>query len=334
MPTSDIFVSVVVPLDNHESILEAYLLEVFTILRAQFRDYEVVLVDDGSMDGTSALVDRLIATHECLRYTRLARAFGLDVAMTAGLDAAIGDCVVFLEPGCDPPEKILPLASLCQKGSDIVIGTCGQRSHEGRMFAWGRRLFCWLCRRFVTDRLLTDTTHLMAFSRRAVNAITRIKQHHRHLSLVACSVGYATTFYPYEQRPVLRRTRRRGLLSSVQYGIATLVSNSVSPLRLATYIGALAGLANLAYMLYVCAVNLIKNQVVEGWTTLSMQMSGMFFLVFLILMVISEYLADILQKSKGTPLYHILEDRSSLRPFAGAERRNVVEESQERRHAA
>jgi glycosyltransferase involved in cell wall biosynthesis len=333
MTPREAFVSVVVPLDNVAGLLERYLAELVENLRC-YRDYEIIMVDDGSSDGTRALVDRLMDECDCLRYIRLAQRSGLDVAISAGLDTAIGDFVVVVEPGWDPPTDLPRFVEACQGGADVVIGTCEGRRRDGRFFAWGRQAFYWLCRRLITDRLPASATHFMAFSRRGVNAVTRIKQYNHHLGVVACTVGYGLTFLPYQQRPAPPGAGRRGLRAGLEFAIATLVTNSVSPLRLVTYISAFAGLANLLYIGYVCVINIVKNRVAEGWTTLSLQMSGMFFLVFLTLMVIAEYIAHTFQASKDPPRYQVLEERSSTRPFVEPERRNIVSDSPPSRKSA
>jgi dolichol-phosphate mannosyltransferase len=327
MAPLDTFVSVVVPLHNDAAVVGPYVRELLAALRADFRDYEVLLIDDGSTDGTAAVLDRLFEELECLRLLRLSRRHGRDVAMHAGLEVAIGDHVVVAEPGADPPDEIRGMVHACLGGAEVVIGvSCGHR-RDGLLFHLARRAFYWFGRRLISDRLRPDATHFVAFTRRAVNAVTRIKQRNRHLTTVSCSVGYPTTYFPYTPRAGRRRTTGKGVLGTVQYGISTLVTHSAAPLRLAVYIGVFAGLMNLVYMAYVVAVCLFKDQVAEGWTTLSLQMSGMFFLIFLALVVMAEYLAHILEESKNSPLYQVFDERSSVRPFAVPERRNLTDRS-------
>src|SRR5258708_32091500 len=102
----DIFVSVVVPLDDDVDILPTVIDEIHTVMRRHFGDYELIFVDDGSTDGTLSFFERAKADVPCFRYYRLGRPFGLEVAIACGLEQAIGDVIVVLNPASDPPECI------------------------------------------------------------------------------------------------------------------------------------------------------------------------------------------------------------------------------------
>jgi len=102
-----------------------------------------------------------------------------------------------------------------------------------------------------------------------------------------------------------------------------LVSHSPAPLRLVSYLGGFASLLNVACMAWVVAVNLGKDRVVEGWTTLSLQIAVMFFFLFTTLIVIAEYLAHAFQEVKDCPLYHVAEERISSTAMSDARRRNI-----------
>lgn len=93
---SNFFVSVVVPLRDDADILGPFAQELVRVLRENWQNYEVVFVDDGSRDATRAMVDDLLARHECLRYLRLSRPFGVEIAISAGLDTVIGDVVLVM----------------------------------------------------------------------------------------------------------------------------------------------------------------------------------------------------------------------------------------------
>src|SRR5262249_40421050 len=148
--------------------LGPYVRDLVATLRAHYRNYEVVLVDV-CVGPTSPEIECLLADCDCLRYVRLSRQPAPDLAVTAGLDAVIGDCVVIVEPGAAPPADVPRIVAACQDGCDVVLGTCARRQRHGPLFGLGRRAFYWLCRRLVTDRLPTNATHFMALSRRAVN---------------------------------------------------------------------------------------------------------------------------------------------------------------------
>jgi glycosyltransferase involved in cell wall biosynthesis len=324
MSRTDQVVSVVAPLHNDAACLEAFVGETLAVLPGQFRIFELILVDDGSTDATAAIAERLARTQPGVRLIRLSRRFGNDVAVIAGLESSVGDVVVVMRPDVDPPADIGALVRLANEGADVVQGLATNSPRESWLFRLGQAIFTGICTRLFRLEIPPTTSSLRAFSRRAVNAITRIKQKQRHLSLLSCCVGFDRRTYAY--RKVFRGgpPPRQGLLAAVDLGITLLVMNSRSPLRFVSYLGALAGLLNLLYVVYVLAVNLLRDHVMEGWTTLSLQNSLMFFFVFLILVLMAEYVSWILEEAKDQPLYHILDEIGTSRIAADGELRNVI----------
>jgi polyisoprenyl-phosphate glycosyltransferase len=115
----------------------------------------------------------------------------------------------------------------------------------------------------------------------------------------------------------------------MQQGIDILISHSATPLRWAAGLGVLASLGNLAYLLYVFIVALVKNKLAEGWLTMSVMLSSMFFCLFVILVVLAEYVARILEESQERPLYFIeLEAESVVAPLRERSEINVIEETE------
>jgi dolichol-phosphate mannosyltransferase len=322
---TDMMVSVVAAIQNDGSLVRAFVAEVSDVLRRHWVNYEIVLVDDGSIDETLIETAHLLTRYPCLRFIRLSRRFGREAAVTAGLDTAIGDYVAVMRPQFDPPAEIPAMVSAVEPGEhEVVLGTSRQESRRGLLSRAGRRAFFWLMRRVVPHAPPANATGFCVLSRTAVNAITKIKSRHRHLGFLSCAVGSAATLHEYSQIDRSRKTRVQPLREAVDKAIALLVGNSVVPLRMVSCLGAFAGAVNLLYVGYILLVNLSKNRVAEGWTTLSLQMSCMFFFVFLNLVIISEYIVHMMHESQDRPLYHVLEERCSIVPFAEPERKNVV----------
>lgn len=322
---TETLVSVVAVVQNDGPVLCAFVAEVSEVLRVHWVNYEIVLVDDDSTDDTVAMVERLLNRYPCIRLIRLTRRFGTEVAITAGLDAAIGDYVVVMRPQSDPPGEIPAMVRAAEaEGHAVVLGISDRRSTQGWVFAAGRRAFFLLMRRVLHNAPPVNATGFCALARPAVNAITRIKSRDRHLGFLSCAVCHAVTEHPYHQIDRLHKPSVRPVREAVDEAIALLVANSFVPLRLVSYLGVFAGAMNLLYVGYVLLVNLFKRQVAEGWTTLSLQISLMFLFLCLNIMIVSEYIAHIMQESQDRPLYHVLEERCSTVPLAEPERRNVA----------
>lgn len=327
MAASDVFVSVVAPLEDDADVLPAFVQEVHGVLEASYANYELVLVDDGSTDGTPTAVGALLAAHRCVRYIRLSRRFGREVAIAAGLDTVIGDYTVVMLPASDPPALVPELVRRARGGKGIVYGRREDRSDDPLWSRLGSAAYWAVASRLLGVEAPRDVTSFQALSRQAVNALTRIRDKYRSLRLLTTVAGYEAEAIPY--RPVERRAkpRRRGLVASLSLAIELVVSQTTRPLRIASALGLVASALNLLYMVYVVTVYLVKRGVQAGWTTTSLQLSGMFFLLFVILAVLAEYVGRVLEETRDRPLYHVLEERNSNVMVADADRRNVVQES-------
>jgi dolichol-phosphate mannosyltransferase len=327
MPASDTFVSVVVALRDDADVLEAFVAETTAVLESSYANFELVLVDDGSTDGTTRVVDGLLARFKCVRYLRLARRYGREIAVAAGLDGVIGDWVVVMDPARDPPSLIPDMVSRARAASGIVLGSSTARGAEPLWYRAGSAVFHAIARRVLRQPIPAHVSHFNCLSRQAVNAITRMRDQSRYLRLLADHVGVESERFEY--RPVERRDcpRAPSFWEAVGAAVGMLTAHSAQPLRFFSTLGVLASGMNLAYMGYVVAIYLFKDRVAEGWTTMSLQMSFMFFLVFLLLAALGEYVGRILVETRERPLYHVLEERNSNVLVVDADRRNVVQES-------
>jgi hypothetical protein len=313
------FLSVVAIVENDADRLAAFVAETLAVLGRIAGDHELILVDDGSTDTSAAECAAVLARHECVRVLRLSRRFGPDIAVTAGLDSALGDLTVVMAVATDPPGRIPDLVALANRGADIVIGTTGRRGRSGpRRLAW--RLFHSVFHRMTGFHLVRGAATMRLFNRRALNALTRLRQKTVHLRLLGCSVGFRTETLDYEPTAP---ARLRPWLGTVGEAVSMLVCHSPAPLRLVSWLGGFASLLNVACMAWVVAVNLGKDRVVEGWTTLSLQIAVMFFFLFTTLLVIAEYLAHAFEEVKDCPLYHVAEETSSSTALTDARRRNL-----------
>lgn len=323
----DKFVSVIAPLRNEEDIVVSFIIETVAVLKENYTNYELVIIDDGSEDNTPKLVSDLLRDHEGIRYQRLSRQFGEEVAISAGLDSAIGDYVIVMLPYMDPPTCIPDMVTRSIDGVDVVFGVRTTRVHEGLVGRFWVKLFYLYCKRFLKLDLPANSTHFRCLSRRAVNAITQIKDSYRYLRLFSSYVGYRSQRFEYE--PVYRqgKVRRRGFIKSVRYAIGLVTENSTHPLRVISWLGLTAAAGNLVYGVYIFAIYFFKEDVREGWTTLSLQSAGQFFFLSLMLTALCEYMGLMLNRSQARPLYYVKEEKNSTVLLIDQDRVNVVEES-------
>ena len=326
-PSTDCFISVVAPLQDDADIADAFVREVVAVLKRNYDNYELVLVDDGSTDDTWGRVSTILDDEPCIRLLRLSRRFGRDVAISAGLDTVIGDFVVVMRPESDPPELIPRVVEMCRAGAGIAYGIRARRPVESPLLSLGTRVFYWYFNRVLKIDLPPNSTDFRGYSRQSVNAITRIKDRLRYLRTFGTYVGFGGQPFVYEPR--LRRARVRGRTPGEAVGLAInmTVANSTQPLRIASILGLLLALVCAAHVVYVVAVRLLSADVVPGWTTQQLFDSTMFGFLFVILASLCEYMGRLLGEVKDHPLYFVLEERSSSVLLLDENRKNVVADS-------
>ncbi|WP_017326274.1 glycosyltransferase family 2 protein [Synechococcus sp. PCC 7336] len=327
MAKSDCFVSVIAPLYNHSQIVEAFVDEVIQVLRNNYTNYELVLVDDVSEDDTAQKAALLLKEYECIRLIELSRHFGTEVAISSGLDSVIGDFVVVMLPQSDPPGLIPRLIEQCRTGKDILIGVRQNRRGEPFWMRAGANSFYWCCKRLFKIPLTKNATQFWVLSRQVVNALVQVRDKYRYLRLLSAYVGYRSQTFIYEPIRRYRRVRAKSLIESINLGLQIIFFNSANPLRLASLLSLFSSLLNLIYILYVALVYLFKERVVEGWVTLSIQNAFMFFFISIILAILCEYIGLMFVKSRGWAAYYIAGEKNSSILIADKERRNIVNDS-------
>ncbi len=321
-------VSIVVPLQQDAQLLEEIVTEIDRVVGAAYRFFEIVLVDDGSTDGTPAAVQPLLKKIQRIRYLRLSRPFGRDVAMSAGIESAIGDIVVTLDPRTDPVGIIPQMIELCRKSGGIVHGMEENPLKRSFVREWSGGLFRNYCRKRLGVDIKRGVSDLRVMSRQAVNALLQVREQNRYLRVLTLTLGYQHEFFTYSIQPRKGGPDVTTWHAEVATAIDLLAANTRHPLRMVTAAGLLGAFLNLSYAGYVVVIFLLKPAVAEGWTTLSLQVSGMFFFVCLILAVLSEYVGTILGEVRGRPLYFIAQEANSTVLLEDSVHSSIVQKSE------
>lgn len=322
-------ISIVVPLHQDAGLLGEFVGELDATMSSAFRFYEIVLVDDGSTDGTATVVKGILERVQRLRYLRLSRSFGREVALSAGIESAIGDYVVTVDPRTDPVAPLLEMIVACRKTGGVVHGVATNPLTRSAPREWIGQLFRNYCRKRLGVEIKRGVSDLRVMSRQAVNALLQVREQNRYLRVLTLTIGYQHEFFPYELVPRPGADRKSSWSGEVSTAIDLLAANTRHPLRLVTVAGLLGAFLNLLYAIYVVTIYLTKPNVAQGWTTLSLQQSGMFFFVCLILAVLSEYVGTILGEVRSRPLYFMAEEANSSVLLEDTVRSSVVDHSGE-----
>jgi polyisoprenyl-phosphate glycosyltransferase len=320
----DMFVSVVIPLSDDADILENFITEVSSILKANYENYEMIFVDDSSRDPTRGLFEQWKNSISCLRYFRLSRRFGLEIAIACGLEQAIGDVVVVLRPECDPPDLIPEFVREVQLCRGIVVGKRNLLKNRSASYRLVYNTYYTICKLMLERSQIYCSTHFMAFSRTALNGLLRIKDTYRYLRVLSMYAGYKVTTLNYRQIQRRKPERHRSLLPLIEDSASAIVANSLRPLRFAAAIAIISSFLNFSYLGYVLFIRAFYQGVQPGWATMSFQNATMFGLLFFVIAIVCEYLARLLDEVKVRPLYFIEDEIQSSVMLANSEMRNVV----------
>jgi glycosyltransferase involved in cell wall biosynthesis len=304
-------ISVVVVLENDAAVVESLLDELSGHMREHFRFYEIVLVDDASNDGSWNVICSLLKKIQNVRYMRLSRCFGADVAMSAGVESAIGDYVVTMNPKYDPVTEVTQMVNLCMKSGGVVHGV----AENAPIRSFARNFIGSLFRAYAKKQLGVEIKRgaedFRVMSRQAVNALLQVREQSRYMRVLTLTLGFHQEWFTYQLVSRGGVERSGSWRSELAKTVDLLTSHTKHPLRLVSLVGLLGAGLNVIYALYVLWIYLASDSVAAGWTTLSLQQSGMFFLVCLILAVMSEYIGTILGEVRSRPLYFISQEANS-----------------------
>lgn len=317
----DIFVSVVVVIGLDSNLVESYVRRLSSTLRDNYSNYEILIIANDvsihEMNDVKSILDEL----PCIRLIVLSKEHDTDTAIFAGLEAAIGDYVCTLDQTLDPTE-IIPEMITKNREYDIVQGVSSTPVKSLVGTGSGRKLFYWYNKHFMHIDIPVNATYLMAFNRKAINAITGSNRDHRHIRHLVRVIGFKLGALIYT--PASSPSRRRSFRSGTVEALETITSYSTHPLRVVSWFGVSASFLNLIYAFYVLVINLLHKNVAEGWTTTSLQLSGMFFLLFLGVVILSEYINRILSEQRNDQKYLVDDEFSSTVSIADTERKNVT----------
>ncbi|MGH7729095.1 MAG: glycosyltransferase family 2 protein [Vulcanimicrobiaceae bacterium] len=315
-------ISVVVPLFNEEGNVAELLSRIGSIMERECTGgdaYEIVAVDDGSSDGTLAMLRAERARRPQLAIVALSRNFGHQLAATAGLDAARGDAVILMDGDLqDPPELIRDFLAKWREGYDVVYAVRKTRRGESFFKLLTARAFYRLIRRLTNVAIPVDTGDFRLMSRRVVDALGSARERHRFLRGLVSWVGFAQIGVPYERDPRYSGTTKYPFSKMLRFALDGITSFSEIPLRFATYLGFLVSGFAFLYAVVVLVFKLLRlNE--PGYTSMMLAILFLGGVQLVAIGIVGEYLGRIYDQVKARPLYVVssLERGSSEREAAG-----------------
>lgn len=322
-----LFLSIVLVWRGKDEILRSILSEASNVLSALVNDYELIIVDNASEDDSLSILKELTAEEGLpnLQVYALTKEVDIDTAAWVGLENALGDFVAVLDPLIDDLNYLPEMLYKATAGADVVFAANLAKPAQSLAYRSAYAVFNHLYRFFNDVDLDREAPQYRVISKRVVNFILQHPQPglaYRHLPATG---GFARINLSYTATP--RRSPDKHLAESIDRGLRLLVSTTRGPMRLVTWLSLFGAGANLLYSVYVIGIGFLKTDVAPGWITLSLQQSGMFFLISLVLLVVGEYIINMARLTNEGPLYHVGQEFTSAR-ITRREKLNVEDVSQ------
>ena len=302
--------SVVVPCFNEEVVIrETHRHLVASLEKVPHLDFELIYVDDGSRDATLKHLRDLQRMDERVRVLALSRNFGHQIALTAGLQNAQGDAVVVIDADLqDPPEVILEMLDRWREGADVAYGLRTQREGEKAFKRWTASAFYRLIGRIADVAIPRDVGDFRLMDRKVVDVILAMPERDRFVRGMVAWTGFRQEPVPYRRMARASGETKYSFQKISRLAIDGILSFSLVPLRLATYVGFFASGLALSGIVYALALRIFTDIWITGWALLfiAIVFFGGVQLVFIGIM--GEYLGRIYHEVKRRPLY-LIEER-------------------------
>jgi polyisoprenyl-phosphate glycosyltransferase len=299
--------SVVAPVFNEIETLPHFYRRVIEVMEGVAEPFELVLINDGSMDGSFLAMQELHRSDPRVRVINFSRNFGHQIAISAGLDYARGEAVIIIDADLqDPPEVIPELIARWKDGAEVVYAQRSKRRGETRFKLLTAAAFYRLITRMTSINIPSDTGDFRLLDRRVVDTLVKMREHHRFMRGLSAWVGFRQEAVLYERHERFAGTTKYPLRKMIRFSLDAITSFSQVPLRLATSFGfILAGISLIGIL--VAAILRIFTGAISGQasTLILVLLLGGIQLIFL--GIIGEYLGRIYDEVRARPLYIVRE---------------------------
>jgi polyisoprenyl-phosphate glycosyltransferase len=301
--------SIVVPCFNEEACLGELHRRLSGAARnAAGEDYELVLVNDGSRDGSWGVMQRLAADDPHVLAVNLSRNHGHQLALTAGLDLCRGDTVLIIDADLqDPPELLLAmLETMREADADVVYGVRRSRAGETAFKRATAHGFYRLLSRATDVDIPLDAGDFRLMSRRALDALLAMPEQARFIRGMVAWIGFRQVPFAYDRQERFAGETKYPLRRMLRFAFDALTGFSSAPLKLASHFGLGLSLGSVALMLYI-AYAWIAGRSIQGWTSLMLIVVALGAAQMFVLALMGEYIGRLYNEAKGRPLYIVQE---------------------------
>ena len=300
--------SIVAPIYNELDNLPELYRRVTEVMDTMHKPWELILVDDGSTDGSTEVIRELAKKDEHIRPVIFARNFGHQIAITAGWDYARGDAVVIIDADLqDPPELIHEMVEKWQEGNEVVFAIRAEREGESWFKLWTASLFYRLIYRITDVKIPLDTGDFRLMDRKVVNVLKQMRERHRFPRGMSAWVGFKQVGIEYKRAARVAGETKYPFRKMFRLAINAVTSFSYFPLQVATFFGFIsAGIAILAIPV-VAYMRITGSQAFFGQASTLIAVLFLGGVQLISLGILGEYIGRLYDEAKGRPLYIVRE---------------------------
>ena len=299
--------SVILPAYNEELSIDRAYYTISEILKNADIDNEILFIDDGSSDSTYEKISELAKKESNVRGFHFSRNFGKEAAISAGLSAATGDCVVVLD--CDlqhPPEKIVEMYRLWQEGYEIVEGIKKSRGDESKFHKWAANNFYSIISRVVGFDM-SNASDFKLLDRKVVDILNRIPEKKGFFRAISFWVGYRKTSVEFEVAERLEGVSKWNTKGLLKYAVSNISAYSTAPMQLVTVLGFIMLIITAIFSIWAL-IDKISGRALEGMTTVIIILIFIGSIIMISLGIIGYYVARIYEEIKGRPKFIVSEE--------------------------
>lgn len=311
-------ISIIVPCYNEQAAIPFFYKEIDRISQVmkEETDFELLFVDDGSKDGTMAVLRELAANDKRVRYVSFSRNFGKEAAMYAGLENARGDLVDILDADLQDPPSLLPemYASIKNDGYDSVATRRSTRKGEPKLRSFFARVFYKLMNRISKTELVEGARDFRLMTRQMVDSVLSVCEYNRFTKGIFTWVGYKTRWIEYENVERIAGETKWSFWKLFKYSLECIMAFSTVPLALSSFFGILFSLIAVIGIVFVIVRQAVWGGSAYGWASTVCIILFVAGIQLFCIGILGQYLAKTYLETKKRPIYIAKETEKAIRP--------------------
>lgn len=300
--------SIVIPLFNEQEVTPFLIEELNKVGQTLGKNYEIILVDDGSTDNTFELIKKIADQDPKFKVIKFSRNFGHQAAFNVGIDFAQGDMVLTMDGDLQHPPSLIPtFIKHAEEGHDIVIGERLDNKQNSKLREAGGRCFYKLMSA-ITNLEFRNVSDFALYKRNVVNALKKLPERERYLRGMIQWIGFKRKYVPYVVESRKAGQPKYNIKKLTKLVLSGVTSFSAFPLRIAFWAGLFILLASILFSGYVIVDHYINpNPLIAGWATLVILVLFLGSIQLMVLGIVGEYMYKMFNEVKGRPLYIVSE---------------------------